>query len=148
MPGYWWACDNRACQNRQSQLSFRNTLRGVGIVAFLWDQLSHNWDQSLLTRNCPACGGESLRITYDFRRREPERIRVVHIVALRREGDPFLQMMWEGIPHSGQGQHWFDFKYMNGRNARGLNRPCIFEQQQLREIFALYCEKTGRPQFP
>lgn len=144
---YWWACDNGECQNHQAQLPFKETVK-VGIVGFLWDELSRAWDQSLLAKECKACRRGALRITYDFPRADPERIRVVHIVGLRRENDPFLQMMWEGIPDTGAGQHWFDFKYLYGRNWRGLKSPCVLEQEELRAVFALYCEKTGRTSFP
>jgi hypothetical protein len=59
-----------------------------------------------------------------------------------------MQMTWEGILDTAHGQPWFDFKYMNGGNNQGLNRPCIFEQHQPKALFELYCEKTGRSLFP
>jgi hypothetical protein len=147
MEGYWWACDKKECRSLQAQLPFRDTV-GVGIVGFLWDELSGTWDQNLLAKNCGACGGRSLRITYDFPRAEPERVRVTHIVGLRREKDPFMQMIWEGVPDNYPDQGWFDFKYMYGRNNLGLKRPAIFTREQLRELFTLYREKTGKHQFP
>ena len=147
MPGYWWACDRPDCQNHSAQLCFENVV-GRGIGVFLWDVLEPKWDQALLVRQCQSCGNNSLRITYDFPRGEPERIRVEHIVGIRREGLPFLQMMWEGIPDGGSGQRWFDFKYTNDRNTQGLGRPCIFERAELRAIFEVYCRVTGEQAFP
>ncbi len=102
----------------------------------------------MLLRNCLRCGCRSIRITYDFPRAERERVRLAHIVGLRRPDDPFVQMMWEGGPDNYPQERWFDFKYMNGRSNWGLNKPAIIRQDQLRELFDLYRQKTGKPEFP
>ena len=144
---YWWACDNPQCQKHQAQLSLEDVVH-VGVVGFLRDQLSPVWDQSLLVSPCKSCEKGSLRITYDFPRADPEHIRVVHIVGLRHEDGPFLQMMWEGIADSDPGRPWIDFKYLYDANWRGLKGPCVFSQDELRRVFELYCDNTHKSQFP
>jgi hypothetical protein len=57
-------------------------------------------------------------------------------------------MMWvtKESPYSGDMN--YDFKYICGRKAFGLNKAAIFSQGDLRRIFSLYCQKTGVASFP
>jgi hypothetical protein len=58
-------------------------------------------------------------------------------------------MMWETYPIDERDERVFDFKYINDYGMRGLNRPAIFRQTQLRALFDLYVAKTGGvAQFP
>jgi hypothetical protein len=146
MPGYWWECEENC-----GYTSDFNTVAGCGIVAFFWDILSVTWDENLLAKVCGKCGKKSLRITYEFPRKEKEVIRVHRVVGLRVDDD-YLPMMWEGVPKSSPGQTWFDFNYLRGKHTRGanrgLNRPAVFGAKELSELFTLYREKTGQQSFP
>jgi len=37
---------------------------------------------------------------------------------------------------------FFDFKYINGLNIFGLNRPAVFSREELHRLFSLYRNKT------
>jgi hypothetical protein len=108
--------------------------------------LSSGWEQSLLVSACPHCGDASCRITYELPREDKVTLRVVHIVGCH-SGD-YVPMMWETCPTDSQEDRWFDFKYQRSRNPWGLNKAAVLSRQELSEIFALYCEKTGKPKFP
>jgi hypothetical protein len=60
----------------------------------------------------------------------------------------YLPMMWEAYPVHAPEDRWFDFKYLNGRNLWGLNKPAVFGREDLRELFELYVQKTGTERFP
>ena len=116
---------------------------------FVWDELvTTNWDQSRLVLVCPECGGEELRITYEFPRRDRVELTLVHAVGLGPDDGVYIPMMWETDPDWPSGHRWFDFKYVNGRQIFGLNKPAVFDQEGLRELFKLYCRVTGAATFP
>lgn len=143
MPSYWWECVH-GCDGKRT---FKEECGSRGLVHFLWDHLlPGQWDQELLVRQCPACKSLSLRIAYDFPRRNPETLCVLHIVGLGPFGD-YLPMMWEASPKSDRSKMWFDFKYVRGRNIKGLNTPAVFTRNQLSNLFNLYRQKANDPTF-
>ena len=117
------------------------------IAAFIWDELAPSgWDQRLLRRRC-KCKRRSLRITYRFRRGDPERISVKHIVGLVGDGD-YLPMLWETFRHSSPRTRWIDFKYQRGRSPWGLTKRLVLEKAQLKRLLRAYERATGRAIMP
>ena len=138
MAGYWWQC--LSCGGRPAWLT---VCRSRSIGAFIWDELAPGgWDQSLLRRKC-ECGRRSLSITYRFRRGDPERVSVRHIVGLDPDGD-HLPMLWETFRHSKPRASWMDFKYQRGRSPWGLNKRLVLEKTQLARLLRAYEHATGR----
>lgn len=144
MPGYWWQCTE--CNK---PASFPDVNADQGIVTFIWDSLRQSgWDQTLLLRDCPSCGRHLMRITYKFpREKDPEVIRVLHIVGLPCNDDGYLPMMWQTQRIKPPKEEWFDFKYMNGRNNWGLNKAAVFTRADFKRLLELFREHTGQ-QFP
>jgi hypothetical protein len=94
------------------------TCRSRSIAAFIWDELAPSgWDQRLLRRRC-KWKHHSLRITYRYKRGDPDRISVKHIVGLGPEGD-YLPMLWETFRHSNPRVPWIDFN-LSGARKRPL----------------------------
>ena len=117
------------------------------IAAFIWDELAPSgWDQRLLRPKC-KCQRRSLRITYRFRRGDPERISVKHIVGLGPYGD-YLPMLWETFRHSRPRTPWIDFKYQRGRSPWGLTKRLVLEKAQLARLLRAYEHATGLPIMP
>jgi hypothetical protein len=85
-----------------------------------------------------------VRITYRFKRGDPERISVNHIVGLGPDGE-YLPMLWETFRHSSPRAHWIDFKYQRGRDPWGLNKRLVLEKAQLARLLRAYERATGRP---
>ncbi len=145
MPGYWWECEG--CSQ---QVGFKEVTGTSSIYGFLWGKLvPSEWDQKLLVRTCAKCQG-SMRITYDFPREEKETVRVHHVVGLVLVGGNYLPMMWEGAFKSEPDTHFYDLKYLGrGKGGlRGLNRPAVLSQEDLKNLFALYCRTVGVEKFP
>ena len=116
--------------------------RSRSVAAFIWDELAPSgWDQRLLRRRC-KCKRDSLRITYRFRRGDPERVSVRHIVGLGPDGD-YLPMLWETFRHSTPRKNWIDFKYQRGRNPWGLTKRLVLERAQLLSLLRAYGHATG-----
>lgn len=149
MTGYWWSCEKEACRSEFEFEDLRKSSGAGSIAAFIRDVLLRkNWDQALLLQQCPRCGQRSARITYDFpRRKNPLVFRVANIVGLD-WGISYLPMMWGSHKVGDPVEVIYDFKYLEGRNPKGLGNPAIFKEGDLAELFALYCEKTGRRSFP
>src|SRR5688500_14125492 len=77
MARYWWQCIS--CGDKPAWLTVCDSR---SIAAFIWDELAPSgWDQRLLRRRC-KCKRHALRITYRFRRGDPERVSIEHIVGL------------------------------------------------------------------
>ncbi len=143
MAAYWWECES--CGHA---IEFVNACGSKGITHFIRDVLLvSSWDQSHLVLECVRCGKKTLRITYEFPRTQKEKLYVIHIVGLN-VNDHYLPMMWETYPVSDPEDRWFDFKYINGRNILGLNKPAVFSREELQHLFAIYCEKTACTSFP
>jgi hypothetical protein len=98
------------------------------------------WDQRLLRRTC-ECNRRSLRITYRFRRGDPDRVSIKHIVGLVPEGD-YLPMLWETFRHSTPRTPWIDFKYQRGRSPWGLSKRTVLTKAQLSRLLRAY-ERAG-----
>jgi hypothetical protein len=121
--------------------------RSRSIAAFIWDELAPSgWDQRLLRPQC-SCGRRSLRITYRFRRGDPELISVRHIVGLQPEGD-YLAMLWETFRHSKPRAAWIDFKYQRGRSPWGLTKRVVLPKARLRGILRAYDRVTDAAGLP
>jgi hypothetical protein len=111
------------------------------IAAFIWDELAPSgWDQQLLRARC-SCKRGSLRITYRFKRADPERISIRHIVGLAPDGD-YLPMLWDTLRHSSPRVHWIDFKYQRGRSPWGLNKRLVLEKAKLARLLRAYERAT------
>jgi hypothetical protein len=137
VPRYWWQCTS--CGDRPSWLTVSPSR---SIAAFIWDELAPSgWDQSLLSRKC-NCKRRSLRITYRFRRGDPERVCVKHIVGLGSDGD-YVPMLWETFRHSSPRTTWIDLKYQRGRNPWGLTKRLVLEKAQFRRLLRAYERVTG-----
>lgn len=85
----------------------------------------------------------SLRITYRFRRGDPELISVKHIVGLGPDGD-YLPMLWETFRHSRPRKPWIDFKYQKGRSPWGLSKRLVLEKTQFARLLRAYDLATDR----
>lgn len=143
MSAYWWECEK--CGKKYD---FNTACKSPGIAHYIRDALVlSKWDQALLLIECPNCHQKSLRIFYEFPRKEKELLKVIHIVGLGEQKNSYIPMMWETSPFPFN-DIWFDFKYINNRNIWGLNKPAIFCQNDLRELFELYCKRTGKKSFP
>lgn len=144
MASYWWECSSCG-----SQHEFSNVCQSGGIAHYIWDVLiSSGWDQSHLLQDCMKCGQHALRITYIFPRKDETLLQVKHLVGLGPFEDIYVPMMWETIPDGSIDETWIDFKYINGRNIYGLNKPAVLSKQNIRELFQLYRERTGDNNFP
>ncbi len=144
MPAYWWECES--CGNT---VDFTHARSVSGMPRFIREVLIlSDWDQGHLLRECSQCGQNSLRIAYEFPRCEKESIRVFHIVGIVDACEEYIPMMWETLPAPYDGEHWYDFKYINGLNIWGLNKPAVFTRGRLVQLFNLYCQKTGVARFP
>jgi hypothetical protein len=62
--------------------------------------------------------------------------------------DDYIPMMWEAFPSDDPDARWFDFKYVRGRSAYGLNKPAVFSKPELINLFALYRRVSGEQTFP
>jgi hypothetical protein len=138
MPAYWWSCIK--CGKKET---FQNACDCNGIHGFIWHQLlPSDWDQRLLRKRCAKCRANSLRITYEFPRAKKELVFVNHIVGLGLDG--WIPMMWETVFSGTRSNRLYDFKYVGRKNIWGLNKPAVFTEDTLREIFELYRKKSGR----
>ncbi|HVF36123.1 MAG TPA: hypothetical protein VND91_12445, partial [Candidatus Saccharimonadia bacterium] len=105
MARYWWQCTS--CGDRPPWLAVCGS---KSIAAFIHDELAPSgWDQRLLRRTC-SCRRRSLYITYRFKRGDPERVSVQHIVGVSLE-DGYLPMLWQTFRHATPRSKWMDFKY-------------------------------------
>lgn len=143
MASYWWECSN--CS---TIYDFPTICESLGITHYIWDiLLPSGWNQRHLTKKCLKCGRDSLRITYIFPRTDKTHLQVKHLIGLQPLGD-YLPMLWETIPNGNITGTWIDFKYVNGRNIWGLNKPAVFTREKIRNLFDLYREITGDSDFP
>ena len=134
---YWWQCI--ACGERPAWLA---VCESKSIAAFVHDELAPSgWDQRLLRRRC-RCKRRSLCITYRFRRGDPERVSIKHIVGLAPDGD-YLPMLWDTFRHSSPRTHWIDFKYQRGRSPWGLTKRLALEKARLARLLRAYEQATG-----
>jgi hypothetical protein len=95
-----------------------------------------------LSRKC-ECKRGTLRITYRFRRGDPERVSIKHIVGLGPDGD-YLPMLWETFRHSNPRTRWIDFKYQKGRSPWGLTKRVVLQKTQLQRLLRAYERATSR----
>ncbi|MBI3580747.1 MAG: hypothetical protein HY098_01480 [Nitrospinae bacterium] len=138
MTGYWWECEN--CGEKKD---FQTATGDAAIAHFLWDKmLPSSWDQGNLLIKCSKCKG-TMRIAYEFPRKEKTAVRVRHIVGIT-DDNSFLQMMWETFPADNPKEEWFDFKYINERNPFGLNKPVVLSRSELQKLFETYYASTGK----
>lgn len=137
---YWWECESCGAKP-----SFPDTVE-MQIGAFIWDRVRKDWDQGLLVRECSKCKERSLRIAYDF----PQHglvFRVKHIVGVQ-DIESYVPMMWEFYEIRNPSLSKYQFNYLTGRNPMGLKTAAIVSAEELKRLFMLYCEKTGRSTFP
>lgn len=138
MPGYWWSCTK--CGEEKT---FVDVCETASIHGFIWKHLlPSDWSQSLLRKRCPKCRANALRITYHFPRKNREIVFVNHIVGLNLQS--WLPMMWDAAFAREPRKRLYDFKYLARSNTWGLNKPAVFSESGLTELFALYRLKTGR----
>lgn len=144
MASYWWECS--ACG---AKYDFSDVCESRGITHYIWDVLiPMAWDQAHLLKVCKACNQDALRITYIFPRAEQTHLQVKHLVGLGPFDEEYVPMMWETIPDGDVGGTWIDFKYINGRNIWGLNKPAVFSKEEIGNLFHLYRDRTGEKSFP
>lgn len=144
MTGYWWQCEK--CGD---EVEFDKACGSTGIAHYIWDvMLKSSWDQSKLVLPCTKCGNISLRITYEFpRMKDRDIIRVLNVVGVELE-NKYLPMMWETYFNNDSSDRVYDFKYLNGRNIRGLMSPAVLSRENLKQLFDLYKLKTDSTIFP
>lgn len=139
--GYWWQC-----QDDPSHLQPFQKAAGLPLVRFLFALADSNWQQERLRATCLECGRKTLRIAYEFPRKQDRKLLLVeHIVGLQHPG--YLPMVWEGLA-TDESEHWFDFKYVGrGRDGRyrsiGLARPAVFTRADLTKLFETYERVAG-----
>ena len=139
MPAYWWQCDK--CERESS---FESVVNSRGLPHYIRDVLiPSGWNQNLLVRPCGSCEGGHAYITYEFPRSDREIVRVIHIVGLGDENEDYIPMMWETHFAPYEAETCFDFKYIRGRSAFGLNKPAVLSKSELQELFSLYERSTG-----
>ena len=144
MPGgYWWECEN--CSE---PFNFQTACGSKGIAHFIQDQLKKEWNQEVLMQNCPKCLTNTLRITYEFPKKVKQLFRVYYIVGIDYDNGKYIQMMFETRESPKYDIPIFDFKYIAGRSSFGLNKAATLTQDELKTLFKLYCEKTGKISFP
>ena len=143
MPSYWWECSRCGIK-----VDFADACESRGVTHYIWDVLiPSEWDQTHLMKNCTKCARQTLRISYIFPRKNHVHVQVKHIIGLG-PFDEYVPMMWETIPDGDQKETWIDFKYINGRNIWGLNKPAVFSKEHMRELFQKYRNCTGDNSFP
>jgi len=142
MPGGWWW----ECEKCSKTFDFQHVCDSENIASFIQDKLRKNWNQDLLIQKCPKCRSRTLRIAYEFPREKREHFRVYHIVGIV-DGE-FIPMMFETKGRPKYKDSLFDFKYIVGRSPFGLNKAAVFSKEDLKELFKLYCKKTGMQSFP
>lgn len=142
--GYWWQCESCGAIS-----DFPEACGFKGIPDYIWDVLIPSfWEQSKLLLECRKCNKRSMRITYEFPRREKVILQVIHIVGLGPIEGSYIPMMWETKP-SEDNVNWFDFKYIDHRrNPWVLNKPAVFSRENLKQLFNLYNDKTDSITFP
>lgn len=142
--GYWWQC--KSCGH---QASFKQTTGDSSIGPFLWDKfVPSDWNQELLVRDCPECDERTLRIAYHHPTKKKKRhVFTYSIVGKTWKDAKYVPMMWETEFGDNQGVMYFDFKYIIGRKAKGLENPASLTRSELNDIFALYRARTGK-QYP
>lgn len=139
---YGWQC--LACGERPAWLAVCDSR---SIAAFIHDELAPSgWDQRLLRRTC-SCGRRSLYVTHRYKRGDPERVSIRHIVGLSLEGE-YLPMLWETFRHATPRTRWIDFKYQRGRSPWGLTKRLVLTQPQLARLLRTYEKATGRRLHP
>lgn len=145
MPAYWWKCGK--CHEVSE---FGVVTPSKGIAHYIWDVLiPSNWSQSHLVLPCPKCNSRNLKITYEFPRKDRVELTLIHAIGLGPFDDIYVPMIWEAKPDSStDNEHWFDFKYINGRSAYGLNKAAVFTRTDIHALFAKYKEVTGQNNFP
>src|SRR3990170_3038918 len=108
MHSYWWQC-----MNCDSIFSFGEVTNSKGVVHFIWDELLPNhWNSKKLILRCNKCNRNSVRITYEFPRKDKTTLIVVNIVGIESSEKGYLRMMWETMPLGEPKTRWFDFKYV------------------------------------
>lgn len=147
MKGYRWQCVR--CGTESTFQSMFQSISGVGgIPTFIRKiMIPSNWDQTNLTQRCAACNEMTLRITYEFpRKNDPDLIHVLNIVGLV-AGD-YVPMMWATYFARSHQDTYFDFKYIYKNGALGSSRPAVVTRDNLRELFRLYEQRVGITGFP
>lgn len=143
MASYWWECSRCSAQS-----DFPTVCQSRGITHYIWDVLiPSDWNQDYLLKQCVNCNHRTVRITYVFPRADKTHIQVKHMIGLG-PFDLYIPMMWETIPDGNDEETWIDFKYINGRNIWGLNKPAVFSKESMRKLFQLYRERTNEKNFP
>jgi len=143
MASYWWECSH--CGSR---FEFKDVCESRGITHYIWDVLiPSGWEQSHLIKTCFQCNNGDMGITYVFPQADQTHIRVKHIVGIG-PFDKYVPMMWETIPDGNNEETWIDFKYINGRNMWGLNKPAVFSKEDIKKLFQLYRNRTPDKNFP
>ena len=138
MTAYWLNCEK--CDKH---FSFDEITKQRSINSYLYNVFfNSNCDQSLLVFECPECKG-LIRITYDFPRREKINFKVKHIV-YRTDDEIFFQMLWETYSIYKPNNPVYDFKYMLGNYAFGLNKPAIMAEEDLKGLIEIFNKKCHR----
>ena len=134
---YWWQC--LACGERPAWAAVCDSR---SIAAFIHDELAPSgWDHRLLRRPC-TCGKRALYITYRFKRGDPERVSIRHIVGLPLPDD-YLPMIWQTFRHATPRTAWVDFKYQRGRSPWGLTKRLVLTRPQLSRLLRAFEKATA-----
>ena len=139
MSGYWLNCNN--CKK---DFRFNEITKSPAIASYLWYKFfESDCDQSLLKWKCPECDTGIIQMAYNLKDGSETVIKVNHIV-FRSDDKEFYQMLWETYDTSDPNDLIFDFKYMNGNNPLGLNKPVIMRENQLSELIQLFNKKCHK----
>ena len=137
MSGYWFNCN--ICNK---DFKFGEVTDSPAIASFLWyEYFEKDCDQLLLKKKCPDCDKGVLQIAYNLKDGGETIIKVNHIV-FRTDNNEFYQMLWETFDTEDPSDLIYDFKYMNGNNPTGLNRPVIMREYELKELIKLFNENV------
>lgn len=144
MKAYWLNCSK--C-DKNFDFNEVKTTESNSVNAYLWYKfLDSDNDQSLLSIKCPNCNGK-LQIAYYLTKNDEKQSnspwKVKHIVSTY-SSDNYYPMLWETYLKDNPKIIKYDFKYLTGNNAFGLNHPPIMDESELKDLIDTFNSKCHK----